>query len=252
MLVDLASDIGSTSPGVLAAQCGAGIIEDRRAQIAQTLAAVDQVSFSGGFAFDLRAQVLQTCPAAGDLSQLAAAAVAAKPFIAADYTRAGNSSGFPGDAEAWAAHVLTERWTGDSFGALGDLLGFSVISSGHLSCSSYASWIQRALCVDPQLALFSTGSQGILAPGVVARYTGMARELTQRWPAIDRLGVISVEISITSAWDAALWRGCSDAGFASAKQQLYALLDMLPGATISQRIAIEDQIDALLASQTCS
>lgn len=251
MLLALVPDLGPNSPGARAAQCGAGITGDRRAQLAQTLSAVDQVPFASGFAADQRGTILQTCPTADDLSQIAASAAAAGTFITADQARAGSSLGFADDAAQMIEHALTERWTSDSFRALGDLLGFSVIATGHTFCSGYSSWSERATCIDPSLALFSTGSAGILAPGVAARYAAMARELTQRWPALDRLGHISVEISITGAWDAGLWRTCSDTGFASDKQQLYALLDMLPGATISQLGVIEDQIDTLLEPLSC-
>jgi len=251
MLSDLGRDLGPAGPGIQAVQCATGITGDRRAQLTRTFAAVDQVPFVGSFASDRRANVLQTCPTSDDLTQLAAAAEAAKAFITADRARAGDSTTFANNAKAMIAHVLTEHWTSDAFSALGDLVGFSGSSPNHLFCAGYASWTERALCADPQLALFSTGSRGIVAPGVAARYTAMARELTQRWPALDRLGVLNVEFSISSAWDAALWRGCSDAGFASAKQRLYRLLDMLPGAT-TQIFEIGDQIDALLGSQTCS
>ncbi len=254
MLSDLASGVGARDPGPSAAQCAVELVGERGAQVDHALAAVAQVPFSQQFLAELRGRLLQRCPAPTALADLETAAAAVTAFVALDRER-GDADGFSFKlaVEAVVNHALAQTWTGATFAALADLVGFDLVSDATF-CASRPSLSEQATCVDTLLARYSTAADdGLLAPAVASRYATLARQLTARWPALADLQYSTTRFDISDAWTDGLWRACTDGEFDRAAQQLFSLLTALRAATgFDERFEIEGQIADLVDPATCN
>lgn len=253
MLADLGDSIDPVDAGPRAVQCGVELVGARRIQVDHALTAVAQVPFASGFHATLVDNVLQTCPTTAALAGLETSAAAVTTFVTADQPRDANTAAFQFAVEPLVDRALTQTWTSATFAALGDVVGFALVSDSTF-CTAFASLAEQVACIDGSLDRFSAADpDGVLAPAVAARYATMARELTARWPALADLQLVGTRSNLTDAWGNGLWRGCSDAGFDHAKQQLFSLLDRLRAATgFEDRFALETQIADLLAAKTCT
>ncbi|MEO7730892.1 MAG: hypothetical protein ABIY55_07975, partial [Kofleriaceae bacterium] len=253
MLADLGDGVEALDVGPREVDCGVALVGARRAEVDHALAAVAQVPFADGFHRDLVGEILQICPTSSALAQLETSTVAVAAFVAADQARAGGSATFAFDIEPLVDRALGQTWTAATFDALADLIDFALVGDSTF-CASNASRAGQVACIDPALDRFSAAEpDGVLAPAVAARYATMARELIARWPALADAAFVSTRFDVTEAWSTGLWRGCSDAGFARAKQQLFSLLDALRAATgFEDRFALETQLANLVSAASCS
>ncbi|MBC7978021.1 MAG: hypothetical protein H7138_23815, partial [Myxococcales bacterium] len=194
------------------------------------------------------------CPTPAALAQLDTSVGAVTAFVAVERER-GDAEGFSFKLaiEEVVNHALAETWTGATFAALADLVGFDLVSDATF-CASRPTLSEQATCVDTLLARYSTAADdGLLAPAVATRYATLARELTTRWPALADLQYSTTRFDISDAWTDGLWRACTDSEFDRAKQQLFALLTALRAATgFDERFEIESQIADLVDPATCN
>jgi hypothetical protein len=250
MLASLTVDLSANGSGTRALGCATALVGDRLTAVDHAVASVSDVLYSVDFVTDFTDSFLQDCPTAGQLASLETATVATNTFVAADVARGKDDALFGTAIRQVVDRALTERWTGDTFAALGDVLAYGVISL-YTFCTG-ASQAVRATCMDNSLTMFSTGSGKLLAPATAARTAGLARELTAQWPSLDDATFIGDKSTIEARFFTGMWLGCSDDGFARAKTTLFNMLTALKTASIADRLGLETQLSVLVASSTCS
>lgn len=248
MLLDLAFDVEPTGDGGRAVTCGVELAGERSTAVDRALAAVAAVPYSDDFLDRLRASFLQDCPSSATLGTLEPASTVVSAFIKAEAAKNNSSIVFDDAARRVVDRALTERWTTDTFAAVTDVVALGSAST-FLQCRNSATVSVQAICIDSSLDTFSSASGKMLAPATAARYAELARALAARWDSISP--AIDVQFDIADAFFAGMWLGCSDAGFARSRDQLFDLLDRLKGATLD-RFEIADQIGGLVTSSTCS
>lgn len=251
MVADLAERIDAQSPGPLAARCGMELTGARRTALEQMLAAVDEIPFADDFLAQTRATVLQDCPSSDAVTALQTTAATVRDFVVQDQVRASVAALYGFAVEPLIRHALAERWTAETFTAARDLIGFALVSD-FTYCDLVVSVAERIDCIDRLLDIFTTTR--MLAPGAAARYAGLARDLTARWPGLAGTLYFNARHDISQAvfGSRGLWLACDGAGFARSAGRLGSLLDALRAATtFDQRFALENQIAALVEATTC-
>lgn len=250
MLAQLTVDLSANGSGTQALGCATALLGDRLTAVDHAVASASAVLYSADFVTDFTGSFLQDCPTAGQLTSLETATVATNTFVAAEVARGKDDVLFGTAIRQVVDRALTERWTGDTFAALGDLVAYGAISQ-YTFCTS-ASQAVQATCMDNSLTMFSTGSGKLLAPATAARTAGLARELTVKWPTLDDATFIGDKVTIADQFFNGKWLGCSDDSFARAKTTMFNLLSSIKTASIFDRAGLEQELFDLVASSTCS
>jgi hypothetical protein len=234
--------------GLAAARCGANLVGDRAARVAETVAHAAALPDAQQFTDSLRDQLLQVCPDDARLARIDAAVDAARAFIVEDTARGPLmiSNAFK---EIVGKLTIREGWTTESYALLGDLLALGV--SRTCPYSRYAE--QLLVCMSARRARFSTAHGALLDPALAARHAAFARDLLpiyRGWLSGAAFTLVRSAIYV-AFFDHGLWTGCSDQGFAAAKAQLFQSLDQLNTAAPTDQPDIEDAIIAQVSAATC-